>query len=146
MMNKKGFQFNTAFFSIIAISLVVISVGIIINNWNTEYGSGLTSDLSEYDKLEDVSTEAQSQKGKIAVKSSTQDENFEGTSIRGVFGLLNNIYAPFRIVFGEGGMLDSLTDRFGIPDYIRQALVTMMVMAITFRLVTIFFRLPGRSA
>lgn len=144
--DKRGLEFKLAFFALIAVSLIVVSVGIIINDWNSTYDSGLVSDLGEFDKINSIQNEASGQQGKITVKSSTQDENFEGTSIRGVFGVLNNIYKSFRIVFGDNGMLDSLTERFGIPDYIRQALVLMMITAITFTLIAIFFRLPRRSA
>ena len=140
-MNKKGLQFKSAFFSIIAIGLVIIATGVIVNDWNTTYNSGLTYDLGDYNKLDDMSTESQSQKEGVTVKSSNTGEQFEDTSIRGVFGILNNIYQPFRVVFGDGGMLDSVTERLGLPNYIRQGLVTMMIMAITFALVMIFFRL-----
>ena len=140
-MNKKGLQFKSAFFSIVAVSLIIIAVGIVVGDWNTTYDSGLTYDLNDLNKLDEVSTEAQTQKEGVTVKSSNTGEQFEDTSIRGVFGILNNIYEPFRVVFGDNGMLDSVTEKFGLPDYIRQAIVTMMIMAITFALVAIFFRL-----
>ena len=140
-MNKKGLQFKSAFFSIIAVSLIIIAVGIVVGDWNTTYDSGLTYDLNDLNKLDEVSTEAQTQKEGVTVKSSNTGEQFEDTSIRGVFGILNNIYEPFRVVFGDNGMLDSVTEKFGLPDYIRQAIVTMIIMAITFALVAIFFRL-----
>jgi len=138
--DKRGLEFKLAFFAVITISAIIISLGAWIDEWNVDYSAGLVYDLDEYDKLSELSTEAEKQSGNISVRTSTQDENFEGTSIRAVFGILNNIYAPFRIVFGNDGMIDSLTDRFGIPDYIRQTIVTMMIIAITFALIAIFFR------
>ena len=146
-MNKKGLEFKLAFFALIALSMVVVATGMWISEWNTSYGSGLTNDLSNFNKLDDLSSEAQSQREAISIKSARSGDstNFEGTAIRGVFGMLNNIYESFRLVFGEGGMIDSVTDRFGIPDFIRQGVVTMMIMAITFALAAIFFRLPRRS-
>lgn len=141
MKNKKGLEFKAAFFSIIALSMVVIAIGVLINDWNDTYDAGLNPDLDAYDKLDDVSSTSQTQKEGVTVKSSNTGEQFEDTSIRGVFGILNNIYAPFRIVFGDGGMIDSVTERFGLPDYIRKGIVTMIIMAITFALVAIFFRL-----
>jgi len=141
-MNKQG-GIKTAFFSIVAFSMLIIAIGVWVGDWNETYGSGLTYDLGDYNKLTDASDEAGSQQGDISVKSSTAGEDFEGTSIRGVFGLLNNIYSPFRVVFGEGGMIDSVTDRFGVPNYVRQGLITIMIFAITFALVKIFFRVPG---
>jgi len=139
--DKRGLEFKSAFFALIAVSMVIIAVGVIINDWNLKYHSGLNYDLGNYNKLNSVSDEATSQQTGINVKSTDTGENFEGTSIRGVWGILNNIYAPFRVVFGDGGMLDAVTERFGMPDYIRQGLVAMMIMAITFTLVAIFFRL-----
>ena len=142
-MNKKGLQFKSAFFAVILVSMAFIAVGVWVSDWNTQYSSGLTYDLDEYSKLEETSEQASSQQGNVSIKSSfAADTDFEGTSIRGVFGVLNNIYAPFRVVFGDGGMLDSVTERWGLPDYIRQGFVTMMIIAITFALVAIFFRLP----
>lgn len=145
LKDKKGFNFSSAFYALISISIIVVAIGVWVGEWSADYDSGLNYDLSEYNKLDNLSTEAQSQQQGVVIKSSAQDDSFEGTSIRGVFGILNNIYEPFRLLFGEGGMLDSLTDRFGIPNYIRQGFVTIIVMAITFSLVIIFFRLPRRK-
>jgi len=150
MMNKKGLVFKDAFFSILIVSLSIIAVGVWIGDWNINYSSGLTYDLQDYNELDAMSNEAQSQKGNISVKSSFDAgqgaTNFEGTSLRGVFGILNNLYTPFSVVFGDGGMIDSVTERWGLPDYIRQGVVTMMIMSITFALVAIFFRKPGGKA
>lgn len=140
--DKGGFNFSSAFYALLSISVITIALGIWVSDWSEDYGAGLNYDLTEYDALGDLSTEAQDQREGIVIKSSAQDDSFEGTSIRGVFGVLNNIYEPFRVLFGEGGMLDSLTDRFGLPNYIRQLFVTAIVMAITFSLVIVFFRLP----
>lgn len=138
--NKKGLVFKNAFFALIVASMIIIGVGVWVDDWNTTYSSGLTYDLGDYNKLNELSAEASGQEGNITARSSFGTTDFEGTSIRSAFGILNNIYAPFRILFGEGGMLDSLTDRFGIPNYIRQGVVTMMIMAITFALIAILFR------
>ena len=144
MMNlfkdKRGVELKLALYALVAISMVILATGVIVNDWNTKYSSGLTYDLGDYEKLDEMSTTASSQKGNISVKSSAQDEsNFEGTSIRGVFSILNTIYTPFKVVFGNGGMLDTVTERFGIPDYFRQGVVTIMFFGITFALITIFF-------
>ncbi len=150
VMNKKGLVFKSAFFATIVISLSVIAIGVWIGDWNDNYSSGLTYDLADFDELDSMSGQAQAQKGNISVKSSFDAgqgaTNFEGTSLRGVFGILNNLYAPFRVIFGDGGMIDSVTERWGLPDYIRQGVITMMLMAITFALVAIFFRKPGGKA
>lgn len=146
MKDKRGLEFRSAFFAVIVMSMAIIAIGVMVDGWNESYNSGLLYDLSEYDELDTISGEAKDQQGKVNIKSTNTGEEFEGTSIRGVFGILNNIYAPFRIIFGDGGMIDSVTERFGMPDYIRQGLITMMVISITFALVAILFRLPRRSA
>jgi len=144
--DKRALEFKSAFFAIIALGLVITAVGVIVSGWNDTYGAGLLYDLDSFNQISSISSEAQSQQEGVIIKSTNTGETFEGTSIRGVFGILNNIYAPFRVVFGDNGMLDSVTERFGLPDYIRQALVTMMIIAITFTLVAIFFRLSRDSA
>ena len=146
MKNKKAFQIKSAFFAIIVLGLVITAVGVIVNGWNTTYNAGLSYDLQGFNQVDSVSSTAQSQQEGVNIKSANSGIDFAGTSIRGVFGILNNIYAPFRIVFGDDGMLDSITERFGLPDYIRQGIVVMMIMAITFTLVAIFFRLSRDSA
>jgi len=141
IQDKKGFQINLALYALIAVSVLVISTGVIVDQWNTDYDSGLTYDLEDdFNKLDDVSSTAESQRSNISVRSSsTKDIDFEGTSIRSVFGIVNTIYTPFKVVFGNGGMIDALTDRWGMPDYARQALVTAIIIAITFAIVNIFF-------
>ena len=140
LKDKRGLEFKLAFFAIIAISVVTIAVGIWVNDWNDTYNSGLTYDLQDYDELDSMSGQAKAQQGNISVKTSFSEDNFEGTSLRGAFGVINNMFAPFRVVFGEGGMIDSVTTRWGMPDYIRQGIITMMIIAITFALVALLFR------
>ncbi len=149
-MNKKGLVFKDALFAIIFVSVSIIAIGVWIGDWNIQYNSGLTYDLGTYDELRSVSSTAQSQKGNLSVKSAFDAgqgaTNFEGTSIRGAFGVLNNIFTPFRVVFGNGGMIDSLTARWGLPDYIGEALLTIMIISLTWALIAIFFRKPGGKA
>ena len=146
-MNKKAeFKISSAFYALVLVSAMVIATGIWVGEWNDTYDSGLSSDLDTFNKLANVSDTASSYEGNISVKSSTQGEEFEGTVLRGVFGFLNNIFKPFQVVLGDGGMVDSLTDRWGIPDYVRITVVTVATFAMVFALVRIFFRLPKRSA
>src|SRR4030042_3023123 len=143
-MDKKGLVFKNAFFALIIFSALIIAVGTWIGGWNVDYNSNFNSDLEEYNNLNTLSSEAQSQKEVIGIKSAKTDTSldFEGTSIRGVFGMLSNIFTPFKLVFGQGGMIDSISKRFNLPDYIGKTLVALMIMAITFTLAAIFFRLP----
>ena len=102
IQDKRGLQFKNVFFAVIAMSMVIIAIGIIISDWNVEYGSGLTYDLEEdFNRLDSISGEAESQRGNISVSSSASTEgiDFEGTSIRATFGILNTIYTPFQVVF-----------------------------------------------
>ena len=138
-MNKKGLSLKAGLFAIIAFSMAIIATGVWIDSWATSYDSGLTSDFDDYDKLDTLSSDAEKYRGNLSVSSSSEGQDFEGTTIRAAFGILNTIFRPFQVVFGNNGMLDSLTERFGLPDYIRQGIVTMMVLAIVFALITIFF-------
>ena len=147
--DKKGLQFKAALFSLIAMSMVIYGIGIWVNDWNTQYDSGLTYDLGEYSKLDELSSYSSASRGNISVRSSfdtTAGGDFEGTSLRGAFGVVNNIFAPFRIVFGEGGLIDSIEDRWGVPNYITIGLLSFFTIAIIFALIALFFRKPGGTA
>ena len=125
--DKKGLVFKNAFFAILVVSVTFVALGVWIGEWNTDYDSGITLDFDDYNKLDEVSNEAIGQEGNISVKSSFNEGNdFEGSSLRGIFAVLNDLYRPFRVVFGENQMLDSLTERWGMPDYIQKMLLTMI--------------------
>jgi len=142
-INKKGMQFKSALFAIVIVGLVIFAIGIWFGEWNTTYSSGLTYDLGEYNKVSNVSGIAEEQQGSININSANTGESFEGTSIRGVFGVLNNIYSSFRTVYN---MIDSAVERFGLPSIVSQVLITLIIIAITFALVAIIFRLGRTSA
>jgi len=139
-------QLKSAFFALIVVGIVVTAVGVIINGWNETYNSGLVSDLGDYDQMSSVSAEAGTQQGKLSPNDPDPGTDAESSTFRGVYGVISNIYAPFRVVFGNNGMIDSVTERFGLPDYLRQGIVTMIVIAFTFTLVAIIFRLARGSA
>jgi hypothetical protein len=139
-------ELKKAFFAIIAVSMVTIAIGITVNEWNADYGSGLTSDLTAYNKLGNISDTAGTQQGNINPQSGEASSDFETETFRGGYGIITSIFSPLRVVFGDGGMIDSVTERFGIPDYVRQGIVSMMIIAITFTIVAIVFRLGRDSA
>lgn len=139
LKDKRGLSLKAGLFAIIAFSIAIIASGVWVDSWATSYDSDLTSDFDDYNKLDDLSGDAEKYRGNLSVSSSSEGQDFEGTTIRAAFGILNTIFRPFQTVFGNGGMLDSLTERFGIPDYIRQGAVTLMVLAIVFALIAIFF-------
>jgi len=147
MKDKRGLVFKNAFVAILVASVAVIAISAWVGEWNTDYDAGLTVDLDDYDQLDDFSDEAIDQEGDISVKTSfNKGDDFEGTSLRGVFAVLNDLYRPFRAVFAEGGMIDSLEDRWGMPEYISKGLLAIMLVAITWAIIAIFFRKPGGQA
>ena len=147
-MNKKGLNFKLGIFAIFIVSATVIALGVMVRSWNETYDSGLNYDLGNLNEMNEMSSQVQAQQGNVTIESSFDQglTNFEGTSLRGVFGIINKIFAPFRVVFGDGGMVDVVIGRFGIPDYIRQLVIVLMIVAITFALVALFFRKPGGDA
>lgn len=138
MMNKKGMEFKSVFFSLVIISVVIISVGMFVGGWNSKYNAGLTYDLEEYNNLEKSSSVAQSQQGRISPRSPDPGTDFESTTFRGVFGVINNIFDSLRTF---STMISSTAYRFGVPDFIPQAVITMLLFAVIFTIVAIVFRL-----
>ncbi len=143
IQDKRGFEFKKGLFALIIISMVIYGIGIWVGEWNTKYDSGLTYDLYDYDKLDTLSEYATSTQGDLAAKSSfdtTSGGDFEGTSLRGAFSVVNNIFTPFNVIFGEGGMIDSIEDRWNIPRYILVGFISMMILSIIFAIIALFFR------
>ena len=146
MKNKKGLMFKNVFFAVIIVGVVIVAVGSLINGWNTAYSSGMVYKLDEFNQISAMSAEANSSSNKITLNDPDPGTDAESSTYRGVYGIISNIYAPFRVVFGDNGMIDSVTEKFGFPDYMRQAVVAMMIIAFTFALVAIIFRLSKGSA
>lgn len=144
-MNNKGFQFKDGFFSIIVVSMLVISYGTILVEWNKKYGQSENPDLDSFNKLSEISDITQQGRGKITPENQDPGENAETNTFRGVYGILTGMYSTFDIVIGNGGLIDDLTNRFDIPDYVRQGIVAMILVSITIGLITVIFRL-GRSS
>lgn len=141
--NKKGLIFKNALFALIIISMAIIAIGTWVGEWNVKYDSGLTYDLGDYNELDTMGEYATSTQGNMSAKSSfdtTSGGDFEGTSLRGAFSVINNIFKPFSVVFGDGGMIDSIETRWNIPNYITIGFVSIMVLAIIFAIIALFFR------
>lgn len=143
-MNKRGVDLKHAFFSVIVVSAVIISFTIWLGGWEVKYGTDIDADLDEFDRLESVSGDIQSQTGRLSADDPDPGQDAEASTFRGVYGILTNIFEPFNVVFGEDGMLQSVQDRYGLPSYLREMVVAMMLVAITFTLIAIIFRL-GKS-
>lgn len=141
--NKKGLQFQSTIIALVIFSMAIVAIGVWVNQWDQDYDSGINSDLSGYSKLDDLSDYASTSKGTLAPKTSsdtTGTGDFEGTSLRGAFSIVNNIFNPFNLLLGKSGIINSLEDRWGVPNYISIGIITIIVLAIVFSLIALFFR------
>lgn len=133
-------EFTNAFYAIVIVSLIVTGSGYLISEWADAYNSGLSSDLGYLNKLYSASEEAEEQKGSINPQSGEASSDFEQETFRGGYGILTSMYAPLRMVYGDGGMIDSIAERFGVPTFIWQTVVIMIVFAITATIIAVIFR------
>jgi len=138
-------EFKLTFFAIVLFSMVIIAFGIIVNEQVTKYNPEVSSDLENLNKMESLMSTAESQKGNINPQSGEASSDYEAETFRGGYGIITSIYSPFRVVFGDNGMIDDITERYGFPDYVRKSLVIMFIFAVTFGIIAIVFRL-GRTA
>lgn len=139
-------EFKSTIWAIVMFSMILIAAGVIVNERAGQYDSPLTSDLGEFDKLGDVATSTETQQGSINPQSGEASSDYESETFRGGYGIITNIFSPLRVVFGEGGILQSAGERWGVPSYILQGFVTMFILAIIFGIVAIVFRLGRTSA
>ena len=136
-------EFRASFFAMIIVSMMVVALGVIINDWGIEYGSGITSEtlgLSSYDKIGEISSytsKYQYQNGSINPQSGEASSTAEDITYRGAYGIITGIFKPLRIAYA---MLDSIFELFSLPDYIKYAIITMMISAAIFTIVAIIFR------
>lgn len=145
-INKRGvFEFKKGFHAIVIFSMLIIAIGLVVTGWSTTYDSGLSNDLGEFNKLNNISEEISGQKDSLSANDPDPGSDAEGRTFRGVYSILTNIFLPFNLVFGSEGILIGLGDRFGVPSYIIQGIMTMMFVTITMALIGIIFRL-GRNA
>lgn len=139
-------EFKNTAWAIILFSLVIISVGVIISERATEYGSSISSDLdSDFNKLESISTSTESMYGNINPQSGEASSDPEAGIFKGGYGIISSIGEPFRVVFGEDGIIQSASERWGIPNYLIQGFVAMFMLGIIFGIIAVVFRL-GRSS
>lgn len=145
---KKGLQIKSAFFAMIIVGVVITAIGVIINDWNIAYNSGINYDLDSYNAMTNATSTAEDYERAISPTTPDTSQTFEGNILFASYGVLGNILEPFRVIFGNGGLISQVTTRFGLPDYIRIALVTMIILGFIFALIAIvfrLFRLPGGS-
>lgn len=142
--DKKGFELKYGLFAIIGISMVVISIGVIVNDWANAYDQSMDLNIAGFDRLDEMAGVASGQRDQISPDDPEPGIDSEASTFRSVFGILSNIFSPFRVVFGQDGMLDMARKQLGLPNYILTGAITMMIIAIIFTLVAIIFRL-GKS-
>lgn len=145
-MNKKGLEFKSGLFTIVAISLLVIAFGVIISEQAEVYNSDAVSELGAYDKLDEISETSGGYRNRLSPDDPDPGEDAEANTFRGVYGILTGIFSSFDIILGEDGMLNSLVVQFGLPSYVRQGIITFVLIAIAFSLMAVIFRLARRSA
>jgi hypothetical protein len=141
-------ELKAFFFAIIIFGMVVVAASISVDQWGaTEvYDSGVTSDLQEYHNTEEVSAYAEEFEGQISTQDPDPGTDYEAQTFRGAYGIMGEVFRPFRLVFGRTGMVGSIADRFGIPHYITLAIISMMVFALITTLIAIIFRLSRTNA
>ena len=143
-MNKRGADLKSAFFSVISFSLIVISIMLLTNGLNSHYRTNDDINISQYERLDDISSTATQQQGRISPDDPDPGQDAESSTFRAVFGILTNVFAPFNTVFGSDGILEVVRERFGLPAYVVQGIVAMMIISLIFTLIFIIFRL-GKS-
>ena len=139
-MNKKGLQFRNAFFAIIILGVVVTSIGIIIANWNSYYNSGINWDLGSFDQSSAVYSQTGTYINSTTSKDPTVGEDYQSNIYKAAYGIITNLVSPFAMVFGQNGMLYSISTMFGVPSYIIAAIISMMIIALVFAFISIIFK------
>lgn len=139
-------EFKKMIFAIIIFSMIVTASGVIVTQWALYYHSGIASDLGLYNKQQQMADLAQSQKGKINPQSGEASTDYEQVTYKGGWGIISSIHTSFDPVIGDNGLINQLSQRFGIPNYIQMGIVSMIVIAIIFAIIALIFRKPGDTA
>lgn len=144
MMNKKGATLKGIFFAVVIVSIIVLAVNDIAGEWSSHYSSGLFESLNEYQDLDSYSDEAQTQKGKITPTDADPGTgDYEGKLLRGGYGTIGRIFLPLSSVWA---MLESVENRFGLPSYVGEGILTLMFFSIIATIIAILFKLGRTSA
>jgi len=133
-------EFKGTIFAIIAVSMVIIAASVAVDQLGDAYNSGITSDLGKFNKLDSATDEVGDMQGRMVQQSGEASSDYEQETFRSGYGILTNIFKPLRLVFGEDGMIDSVIERFGLPDYIWNGWIAMISIAITTTIIAIVFR------
>lgn len=145
-MNKKGLEFKLLTYAIVAFSVIIIASGVVVNEWANAYNLNVSNDLGDLNKLSSVSDQAGVSKDKLTPEDIQSGETAETTTFSGVYGVIGTIFSSYTFVYGENGVIGSIVERFGLPVYVYQMIVVLIVVAMIWALVSIIFRLWGRTA
>lgn len=138
--DKKGFQLKSGLFAMIVVSGLLIATFNIILTWNDFYGVNLDNDLISLSKLDELTAEAESQQQKISPEVVDPGSDFEGSTFRGVFGIITTIMDSFGIILSSAGWLGEIGDRFGIPVWAIQVPALLITFSIIFAIISVIFR------
>lgn len=143
-MNKKGLQLNALFTAIVLASMVIIAVGVIIGDMNEQYGSGVDYDLeTDFNKLNETVGHSDNLRGLITNEDiGTQSGDTESNLFLGGYNSILQVLNPFDDI---NNMLESLEKRFGLPDYVGQGLLALLILGIVFAIIAIIFRTGGST-
>ena len=145
-MNKKGVEIGNAIYAIVGFSMFIVAIGIIISEYEDQYNTGITNDLGEYNKLDELSSLAENQRNSISPNTPDPSENAEANTFRGGYGIITGTLSSLNLIFGSTGMVQSITTRFGIPAYVTQGFIIFMIIGLVFSVIAIVFRLSRSRA
>lgn len=140
-LNNKGLQITSTFYAIIVAGIVLTGIGVLIATMGPFYGSDASYDLTQYGRNDNISDTITTYQNRLSPENANPGTDFEATTFTGSFGIINTLFAAFRVIFGSNGMLVGLATRFGIPAYIIQGIASMIIVGIAFAIVGIIFRL-----
>lgn len=142
-MNKRGFEFKSFFFAIILLGMLVIASGVHLATWNSVYNSNLNIDLSEFNKMNNITSQIESQQGSLSIDDSDQSSDAETNTYRGAFAIIANLPASVKIVYS---MIFAATRKLGLSEtssnYVAQGIITMIAIAVVMAIIAIIFRVP----
>lgn len=139
--DKKGFEFKSTFFALVAVGIIIMAIGTTIGSWGAHYNSGITYDLGDYNENDQLSSYVGGYAGNVTPNSPNNlGDNVETSTYKGVYGIITNIFKPFNLFLGEGGVLDKISERIGLPDYLKEGIIIMALAAMVFSIIAIIFR------
>lgn len=143
-LNKRGLLLNKVFISLAIAGVMILIAGQWLGDWSGIYDSGINYDLTEYSTLDNLTKEADLQRGKVTPEDdSLGTGDYEGKIMGGGFGLLGRIFKPFSMVFN---MFQSLEKRFSLPTYIAETMLVILTFSLIYALVAIIFKIGRTSA